>query len=249
MSNEAEDRIHAATPTRQQSFWREGQFVKSFELAAAVQIIGGLIVAGLMLGSIGQWMKTEFLTIWSEPFSVGTDSSSLAIQKIQTVAWSLLAIIVPFGLLMMVMGVLANWFQTGPVFLPGHVRPEMGRVSPRHWFARMFSWSGLGLPLICVPKIVLALVVMMVCMWMFRDSFFELGTLTPDKLMDAIFRLTLRICGCVAATLLLLSGVDYFFKALEYQRRIRMTDQELRDEERMQNRRGSSRKPLRRVPE
>ena len=81
----------------------------------------------------------------------------------------------------------------------------------------------------------IALSVLVSTIWIQRNDFFILSNGPADGLVAKLFSLILTITLHVAFALLVTSTADYWLKFASYQRRIRMTDQQLRDELRMQN--------------
>lgn len=241
MSDSADDRIHPATPARQQTVWRDGDFAKSFELAAAVQLIGCLVVAVSLFGYLADWLKSVMLSAYSRVSISAETSAGEWVSQTQTLLFSSIGVLGMIGLCLLIVSVLSHWLQTGIVFLGNKVSPDVGRLSPRHWLAKLFSQGNLVFTFICLPKIVLALAVMVGGCWIGRDQFFEVAMLPADELGGGILRLTLAICGPVAAVLVVGAGIDYWMKYLAYQNRIRMTEQELREETKMQSRKGTTR--------
>jgi len=240
MSHDTEDRIHPASPTRQQAAHREGDFAKSQQVSAAVQIIGGLLVAVLLLEPLFRWLTLLSVDLWSEPWigvsnlsggSFGED----AIGKIQQTILGLMIAFAPIMGLLFGIGVLSHWCQTGPVFLPHKVGLEWNRMNPTHWFNQVFSLSGWCQPLLYLPKIFLVLAVMGMSAWNQRQRFLEISILPANELNSAILILILSISANVAGTLLVAALLDYWVKHLAFQRRIQMSDQQLRDEAKMQN--------------
>jgi flagellar biosynthetic protein FlhB len=230
-----EDRIHPATPARQQQAWRDGDYAKSHELAASLHLLGGLLVAGGLFGTIANWLQKTTLTIYSTPsnFILKTDD---VVGQLQSILYSCLPILGSTGALIVLLSIAAHWCQTGVVLTGNRISPDMYRLSPAHWFSQVFSRTGVITTLIGVAKVLLILTVMFASCWINRDSFLCLGTLPIDQLGSAILKLALLICGQLALVLLIGSGFDYWIKYLRYQSRIQMTDQQLREEQKMQSR-------------
>jgi flagellar biosynthesis protein FlhB len=239
--SDSEDRIHPATAARQQQCWREGDFAKSYELASAIQLLGGLLVAAALFGTLAVWLKSVIRQVYSVPLFSTEQISTDLIPKLQSLLYSSAPVVGSIGVLLMMVAVISHWCQTGVVVLGNKLSPDVHRLSPGHWFFRLFSFSSFVSTLICVPKILLTLVVVFGGCWLYRDSFFELGSLPVDQLGGAIFALALMICAQAAIVLLIGSAIDYWMKYLAYSSRIQMTDQELRDETRMQTRKSRRR--------
>lgn len=240
MSEDTQDRIHPATPARQQSARQDGEFAKSQQVSAAIQIIGGLVVAVFLLEPLVSWLATFSTDIWSQPWTSlnlrqGGNVADEVVNQLQQTIFSFLIAILPMGILLVGIGVLSHWCQTGPILLPGKPNPDISRLNPRQWFEQMFSVSGWTQPFIGLPKVMLALSVMVFAAWKQHERFFELGILPPDQIVRSLFYLIVAVSGQVAVTLFVASLLDYWLKHLAYQNRIKMSDQQLREEARMQN--------------
>jgi len=247
MSEFSDDQIHPATPTRRLQAAREGNFAKSFELAAAVQMLGGIAIAYLMFGQIGNWLRKSTTEVWShDPISLAKIANSTSIPINQQVTeqitgqlsglmFSSLAVIAPLGLMLVGVGVVSHWCQTGPVCLTKNLAPDAGRMSPVRWFGRLFSWSTFSFPVVGLPKAALAVCVMGASCYLNRELFYELGGYAADEMVRRLFSLVMLVCTHVAAVLLVASLFDYGLKWASHERRLRLTEQQLREEQRMES--------------
>jgi flagellar biosynthesis protein FlhB len=235
VSDSAEDRIHVATPARQQQARREGDVPKSFELAAAVQMIGAITVAYLFLGQIGQWMQAWTTQTWSSAGANLSVEASDVTAQIQTAIFLSIRVIGPMMVLLMLVGIASHWLQTGPLFVSDRVIPDPTRLASGNWNRQIFSLGNLALLVVGIPKTLIAFGVLVSSSWIHRNDFFMLSNGPADSMVGMMFSLILTITFHVAFALLITSAADYWLKLASYQRRIRMTDQQLRDELRMQN--------------
>jgi len=239
MSEFSDDQIHPATPTRRLEAAREGNFAKSFELAAAVQMLGGLAIAFLMFGSLATWLRSATADIWSrEQVSLSLQCGNICEQvtrQLSGLLLSSLAMLAPLGLMVVGVGILSHWFQTGPIFLTKNFAPDVARVSPKRWFGQLFSWHAFSFPVIGLPKAILAIGVMGASCYLNRESFYELGSFSVDEMVRRLFSLVLLICTHVGAMLLVASVLDYGLKYMSHERRLRLTELQLREEQRMES--------------
>ena len=229
-----DERNHPASPMRRDQARRDGDIPKSFELAGALHLLGALTVAFLMLGGIGKWLKDWTIAKWKEAGQIGVGPDDLA-SGLQADVFSLSSVLAPLLLLMLGMGVLAHWVQTGIVFRPQQAVPEASRLGPRRWFSHLFSLQFFAAPVLGLPKALLAVASAFVSAWCFREQFFALGGLPVESLVASLFGLVIGVCASTTMVILVLSIADYGIKRLSFERRIRMSDQEVRDELRMQN--------------
>jgi flagellar biosynthetic protein FlhB len=249
MSQFSDDQIHPATPTRRLQAARVGNFAKSVELAAPVQNLGAIAIAFLMFGQLGSWLRNATSEIWSREnvsLSLGSGggsehASEQITGQLSGLMFSSLSVIAPIGLMLMGVGVLSHWFQTGPVFVTKNLAPDAGRMSPVRWFSRLFSWSSFSFPVIGLPKALLAVGVMVASCYLNRDLFYELGSFAADEMVRRLFSLVMLVCTHVAAVLLVASVLDYGLKYMGHEHRLRLTEQQLREEQRMESSAGRRR--------
>ena len=235
MSDSAEDQIHPATVARRQQARLDGDVPKSFELAASLQMIGALLAAYLLLGQIGNWIRGWTAETWSAAGSDLSVNTNEVTSQIQNMIGGCLAVLVPILLLLLLVGVASHWIQTGPMFLSKRISPDPSRLGVGNWKRQVFSISTLAFLFVGIPKSLIAGVVVCLSSWIHRNEFFALANFPTDTMVEKLFALILTITFHVAFALLLASAADYWLKFTSYQRRIRMTDQQLRDELRMQN--------------
>jgi flagellar biosynthetic protein FlhB len=229
------DRQHAATPTRRQQARRDGDVAKSLELATAIQMLGMLVVASLTLGQIGTWLKAWTSRTWNEAGTKLSVETSEVTEQLQTTLSSSLSVLLPLMLLMFLVAVASHWLQTGPMFNTGRISPEFSRIGLANWKQRTFSFAGLTQLIIGLPKTIIAAAVFGLGIYHLRFEFYALSNFPIDVMAQQLLQLIIKLTAFVAVSLLVTSLADLWIKHADHQRRIRMTDQELRDELRSQN--------------
>ena len=95
MSDSREDQIHAPTPTRREQARREGDIPKSFELAAAIQMLGALALAYLVLGGLGRRIRLWTTETWSEAGSRLSISSADFTEQVQSTTNAMVSSLAP----------------------------------------------------------------------------------------------------------------------------------------------------------
>ncbi len=234
MTQSSADKDHEASALRRQKAKAEGDFPRSFELAVALQVIGFTILGFLCLESISHhlWVATaRGLLIdsaqWSNADARAVDALEMFRRAVQAITPLLL------GCWLVV--VASHWGQTGATWLPNKVVAEFGRVSPQHWWRRLVSMSTWSYLFVGLPKFFLAFSVAVVSFWCQRATIFTIPFRPVDQMGQQIASVLMQITFHVGLVLLVSSTLDYWMHYLGFEKRIRMTDQELRDEIRMQN--------------
>lgn len=235
MSESTEDRVHAATPARQQQARRDGEVAKSFELAAAVQMIGAIAAAFLLLGQVGNWIRVWTADTWSMAGTKLSVESGDFTAQVQAAMFGSTHAMLPMMLLLLLVGIASHWLQTGPMFLSNRVTPDPARLVSGNWKQHVFSLSSLAYVIVGIPKVLIAGIALIASVWFQKNEFFALAHFPVDAMLTKMFALILSVTFHVALALLVTSVADYGLKYISHQRRIRMTDQQLRDELRNQN--------------
>ena len=135
-----------------------------------------------------------------------------------------------FFLVIAATSVAANLLQTGVLVIPDKVAPNFSRINPFKNFARLFSFGTLGQLGFALFKITILALVLIFSLRRDFETIVSLpnGDVLPIVLFIGAFlkRLAFLLCG----TLLALGVLDYAVKRFFYERQLRMTLQELKEE-------------------
>ena len=226
--SEREDQTEAASPKRLQKAREEGRIPVSREL------VGWAGLAGVTLAMTYQapaavrelcLRLTVFLAHMDTPDLVGPDSLVLA-------GSALLRGIAPFVLAALAAGATGVLVQTGFLLRPSALRPALSRLDPRAGLSRLFGADGA----IEVVKSVAKLVVMGWAIWLALRG--ELATLAalpfqdPRLLLARTAPLVMRVLLAVLAVQAGVALVDVLWERLRFARQMRMSRQEIVEEQR-----------------
>lgn len=233
MFRDDSDARHPATPTRLQTAREDGDVAVSQQLSGAIQLLGVLLLGSVFIGQIAGSLRTFAYSIWSESTTVASevDTADLFWQAGKSVGFAVLPLV---GLLFVV-SVLSHITQTGPMFLPGRVALDVSRLSPHHWLQRVFSWSHLMAALMDLPRLLVAVgAASLTCYWNWKEIV-ALGASSVGEFASQTFGLILKIGFQTALILFVFGLVDYVFRWSARLKRLRMSDDQLREELRMQS--------------
>lgn len=234
MSENNQDAAHAATAARLDRARSDGDVAKSRELASAVQLV---FVVGAMywLASNFFGRSSNFATeIWSSQLVYDYSATDLQ-QQFFRAGMSLAAMLLPLLGVVLVSVVISNLMQTGPMLSGKRVQADITRLSPANWFKRLFSGPGLARAILGLPKFLIVISVSVAVLWGRKNDLLLLSALDMDALVPEMTSMVLGVAAWVAVTLLLISGLDYALERASHAARLRMSDRELRDEQRTQN--------------
>ena len=225
----AGERSEAATPRRRQEARERGQVARSADLSAALALLAGLWLLntygsdlmGSLMGLQRQWLERT-----AHP---RIDQAAVLRIFTEGVVASVLASAPILGGLLLT-GLVTNLLQVGFVFTPVSLEPQWERLDPVSGLGRLFSGSAL-------VRLVMNVLKMAAIGWVAWQTVSEhlphlegmMGRTVP-----AIFSLTGRIVFLmgvrISLVLLILGILDYAWQRFDFERGLRMTKQELKEE-------------------
>ena len=234
MSESSGDRQHEATPTRRTKAAEDGDFAKSFEVAIAMQVLGCAMATYLFASGIGGVVRHA--ATQSLMFDPSVSMSPTAVlERFQTMLWGSVWALVPLLAVCWMAVVASHWLQTGAVWLPKKVAPDITRLSMMQMLRQFFSLQTLTYLFIGVPKFFLVIGTAVGSCWVQRESILGLSSLPTDLMTGVVFQILIQVTFHVGLVLLVSSTADYWVRWFSFQRRIRMTDAEMREESRAQD--------------
>ena len=226
------DRTNPATPLRLERARSEGDIARSADLAFAIQLCGVIGIIWLLSGGIGHWLNSSTTQMWTGA-TIRADQFDPATIMQQSI-WSGALTVAPILVLMMLVAVASWWLQTGPLWIVDKPTPDLGRMSPANWFARLFSVSSFAYVLIGLPRAAIAALAALTSVYCQRDSMFLMAGLPADQMVIRMMDLVLSTALFVALAMLVTSSADYGMRWVSHRRKLQMSDQEIRDEQKMQ---------------
>lgn len=224
-----EDRTEQASPQHRKDARQKGQVAKSQEITSAAVLLCGLMAmkfAAPMMGDQLCSTTTRFLGHLASFQPTPEETRSLFIQA----SLCGLKVLAPMLAAVLVAGLASNMAQVGFVYSTESLTPDLSRLDPVKGMARMFSARALMELLKSLAKVaVLGWVV-----WaFFRDEAGTVVSLGAIPVGDAsrvagdlIWRLSIRVCS----VLLVIASLDYIYQRMQFEKSIRMTKQEVKEE-------------------
>ncbi len=228
------ERTEEATPKRIQDARKKGDVARSKELGTFVMLIAAL-VGFAILGRSGvaaykqlaqnQWrIEREFL------FSDQGVLNALYVPFVEAL-W----ISAPFLFLMFVAVFIGPLFMGGWVFSLTSLKVDMKKLNPLSGIARMFGVQSLAELLKSVLKVVVLGVLSVVMFTFHIDDYMRLGSLPIDEAVSGMFAIVFAIILVLVMSLSIVAVVDVPYQKWSYAKKLRMTFQEVREENKEQN--------------
>lgn len=229
MAEEGGEKTHDATPHHRQMARDEGRSAHSSDLNSAALLLTGmtalLLSGGGLLDFVGRLFVDQlgggaWLRIDSKEFS---DRWTALVSALAPAVLPLMGVVVA-------MAIGLHLFQNGFVFLPEKVVPDFSRVNPLTGFGRLFSLRSGARLLFGVLKTVTVLAVATFALYKHRDTVLSLTGLAVPEIGSFAFEVCIWTGIKIALALLILAILDYGFQWWQFEKDLRMTPQEMREE-------------------
>lgn len=232
MADESDlDRTEAATPRRREKAREEGQVARSRELASFALLAAGFYGAWLLAGPIGGHFRTMLRGAFSFDRATAFDTSrmlsaagSASLEGLAALA-TLLALTGIAALLAPM--ALGGWLISSKTF-----ELKFDRLNPVSGLGRMFSIQGpiqLGMSL---AKTLVVGGIGGVAIWRSKDELLGLATQPLDAALADALHLVAVCCGATVAGMLVVAGLDVPYQLWQYNKKLRMTKEEVKREHR-----------------
>ena len=229
MAEQSGDKTQDATPHRRQQAREQGQVAFSQDLGSAVVLVVGAMLLKMWGGGVvdacGRFMRYQLGT--TPPLVA--DRGDMLVQGFNTVQHLGLAMIPIMGFLALA-GVLSSVFQTGLLFVPERLQPDLQRLSILGGLKRIFSLSGIMRLSFGMFKVSIVSIVSAVVLFQRREEVLMASTLSIPELAVLIINTALDTALWVGGALLILALFDFAFQKWKHEQDLKMTRQEVQDE-------------------
>ncbi|HEX3031776.1 MAG TPA: flagellar biosynthesis protein FlhB [Bacillota bacterium] len=225
----AGEKTEEATPKRKQEARKKGQVAKSQEFNSAVVLLAGFAALGMfspfIYKQIMQFTNLMLGTLNREDLTV----NSLAALFQQASVVTILAMLPVVGATLLA-GVVANYAQVGVMFSPEALSMKLERLNPLEGLKRMLSLRSVAELIKSLLKIAMVGLLAYRTISANFSTFPKMIDMSISASVAFLGGLALQI-GLEAAVLLLVLAIfDYLFQRFEFNKSLRMSKQEIKEE-------------------
>ncbi len=207
-----------------------GQIAKSQDLAAAIDLVGGVIVVAVLGASLlGAMSGVLRRAIEHTPEEMTIDDASRLV-------WASLIEVggkaAPAMGILLVVGILAHAVQIGWLFTTRPLEPKLDRLNPVAGIGRLFQLRNLVKTLLNVVKLCLVITVGWLVLSASLPSVAALPALSLGRGMEEIGELAIEMAAWLLAVLAIIGIADYSYQKWQHVQDLKMTKDEVKDERR-----------------
>jgi flagellar biosynthesis protein FlhB len=227
------ERTEAATPRRREKAREEGQAIKSREVVITAVFLGNVLFFSFVDTSLYEHMLTltreAFVTMGDVEFSLA-GMQHLYIRYLTHLATMLL----PLLLTTFALTLGCHLLQTGFLFSLNSLAPQWSHINPAQGLQRLLSIQGLNELVKSLLKIGLIGYIMYRTIMSEVESFIMLSARDVGSIAQYVGQSTLRVCVRAASVMLALAVFDYAWQRWQFEKSLRMSKQEIKEESKAQ---------------
>jgi len=227
-----EDLTEEASPHRLEEYRRKGMVAQSREVSGLAALLAAGVAAYALSpqlgGQIAEFMREVFRTDLSSKLDLGT--AHIARNYFFKAIHIMISVGLPICGAGFIVGALGSYLQIGNIFTTEPLTPDFDKINPLQGLQRMFSSKQLveGLRLIFKMTVVLSISYFLVKAEVLSSPAYSSGEVT--SLMLTYGKTAKTIFLALIGILSLFAAVDLGFQRFEYNKNLRMTKQEAKQE-------------------
>ena len=230
-NNDAE-KTESATPRKREKAREEGNVAKSREIPTVLILLSSLITLTLA-GSWMFWNLTDFM----HSIFLGVGTADIRVETVNTllhiVIKKVVLILLPLLSVLIIAGIAGNLFQVGFMWSGKTLKPKLSKLNPISGIKKLFSLKSLVELFKSILKLIIVGGVAYLAIKSEIDNFPGLVQFSVIELITFIGKVAFKITLYTCLVLIILAALDYFYQRWQYEKDLKMTKQEVKDEYKM----------------
>ncbi|WNR46660.1 flagellar biosynthesis protein FlhB [Paenibacillus roseipurpureus] len=225
----AGEKTEPATAKKRQDARKKGQVAKSMDLPAAFILLFSF-VAFLMFGS---YMKGKiihiFRNVYENQLTMDITKGNVQVLFMDLVQQGIM-IMAPIFLLVVLIAFIGNYAQIGFMFIGDPLKMKFDKINPISGFKRIFSMRTVMDFLKSTMKMLIIGYVVYTTLIGEKAQLLGLGHTPIENTFSFIASVTLKLGIKIGAILIVLAVADYIYQKYEYEKSLKMSKQDIKDE-------------------
>jgi flagellar biosynthetic protein FlhB len=208
---------------------KKGQVVKSREIPSVLILLVSLavfyLIGSSMFMNISEFMRYLFLNISRDEFQ----NASLYSYCL-TIAIKFTKIVFPLMAAVFVAGILSHVVQFGFLFSSEALTPKLSKIDPLKGMKRIISLKALIELLKSLLKILVVGSIAYIILLNESENFMSLVEMSIENIFSFMGLISFKMSIYICAVLIVLAALDFIFQRWQHEKDLRMTKQEVKEE-------------------
>ncbi|MCI8834497.1 MAG: flagellar biosynthesis protein FlhB [Ruminococcus sp.] len=226
----SEEKTEKATPKRRKDQRKKGNVATSKDVIAVVSLVGGFYCLQMLFPSIYKRLRESMVFFISSVGGLDHFSTGTLQEVAMRVAMMVVLCVLPFGVICMTFGILATGVQTRFLFTMDPVGFKLSKLNPINGIKNLFSVKNLVELIKATLKIIILAIVLYQIL---REEIVMIAQMMDVSVLPASAFVLQEIMGMVRKIGLVfaaVAGVDYFYQHWSYEKNMKMTKEEVKEE-------------------
>lgn len=225
----AGEKTEKATPKKRQDERKKGKVAKSQDINGAVLLLFSFI--GLFI--FGKALIATFATMFEHTFTefVLWDLTGHSIKQLfNGIVLEISKVILPIMVIAVIGGIISNLMQIGFLFTTEPLKFDLKKIDPIQGAKRIFSLRAVVELLKSMLKIVFISAITFMVIWIYKDDMLMTAFISVNDAFTFYSKVTAIMFVSAIIALLFLSVFDYAYQRYDYEKNMRMSKQDIKDE-------------------
>ena len=224
-----EEKTEKPTPKKRADVRKKGEVAKSRELPSVAVLLTGTLMMAVSIPFINTQMRVVMEKTLQE-FPASDLGLADMISLCHELSVIFLLMIGPIMAVVFIMAILSNILQVGFLLSGESIKPKLSKLNPLKGFARLFSMQSLMEFIKSMTKLLIVGIVSYIFIRGEMDRIMGLMDLELQAILAYILITVLKIAIVCALAMMILVAADYAFQRWQFEKRIKMTKKEVKDE-------------------
>ncbi|MFC4617359.1 flagellar biosynthesis protein FlhB [Camelliibacillus cellulosilyticus] len=225
----AEEKTEKATPKKRRDTRKKGQVAKSSDLVTAVSLLLMFLLFMFAVPWMGSGLIALMRTTYEKGLSRPLTEGSVA-ELMTSLVMDAAKIVAPVMIAAFIIAIIANVAQIGLLFSTEAIAFKGNRINPISGFKRIYSIRALIEFLKSMLKILVVGLTTFLVIWLNIHDLVSLGQKPVMEALAIVGKIVLEM-GIASSVLLLFLGLlDFMYQKFDFEKNIRMSKKEIKDE-------------------
>ncbi|UHA73922.1 flagellar biosynthesis protein FlhB [Paenibacillus sp. 481] len=225
----SQEKTEEATPKKRQESRDKGQVAKSMDLTGSIILLATFMCLLMM----GGFFKERTFELFADTFQhhlLMELSINNIIDYFGFLFVKFLILLAPIMLIAFIMALVASYLQIGFLFTGEPLKMQFSKIDPIKGFKNIFSMRSLVEFLKSIIKLTIISVIVYLSILDEQARILELSHVPLSEILGYTAHLTVILGIKIGAALCILSVFDYIYQRYEFEKSIRMSKQDIKDE-------------------
>jgi flagellar biosynthetic protein FlhB len=227
--DDGQERTEPGSSRRREEAREKGRVAKSRDVTSTAILFAALIYFYFNVSGFVEKLMSVLVSIFRSvgQTTLSTDNMPSLLSGLMVKVFFIMA---PLLGVIFLVSIVANVAQVGFLISPSSIQPELSKLDPMNGLKRLFSLNSLVELIKNILKMIVIGFVAYIVLRGETDGFMLLADQTPFSFLFYLGRITFKIILTIGWVLLAISIVDYAYQRWEFEKGLKMTKQEVKDE-------------------